>query len=85
VLLQAIMDCHFASTVEDHSLEELTIGSLSSLNSLDVQLALSTAALHDHMLSCGLICFDDDLRYWVKPKNTTWFSDFMISLYDDLC
>jgi hypothetical protein len=80
VLLQAILECQPSSTMDDHIVQELTVGSLSSH---DVQLALSTAALHDHRLSCGLIYFDDDLRYWVKLRSTTWFSDFLISLYDD--
>jgi hypothetical protein len=83
VPLQAITDCQPLFTAEDQSLQELITGSLSPLDSHDVQLALSTTALHDHRLSCGLICFDDDLRYWVKPRSTTWFSDFMVSLYDD--
>jgi hypothetical protein len=45
--------------------------------------AISTAALYDYRLSCGLIYFNDDLRYWVKPRSTTWFSGFLMSLYDD--
>jgi hypothetical protein len=23
------------------------------------------------------------LRYWVKPRSTTWFSQFLMFLYDD--
>jgi hypothetical protein len=44
---------------------------------------MSTAALFDYRLATGLICFDDNLRYWVKPRSTTWFSEFLMDSYDD--
>jgi hypothetical protein len=44
---------------------------------------MSTAALHDYKLATELLCFDDDLRYWVKSRYTLWFSQFLLSIYDD--
>jgi hypothetical protein len=40
---------------------------------------MSTIALYSYHISSGLLCFDDELRYWVKPR----FNDFLISVYDD--
>jgi hypothetical protein len=83
VLFHAIGECQPSFAAEDHLMQDSTIGLGSCLHSHDVQVAVSTAALYDYRLSYGLICFNDDLRYWVKPRSTTWFSDFFISLYDD--
>jgi hypothetical protein len=83
VLLQAIGESQLYLPTDDHTFLESTLGSGSSLDSHYVQVAVSTAALYDYRLSCGLLCFDDELRYWVKPRSTTWFSSFFISLYDD--
>jgi hypothetical protein len=58
------------------------IGS-SGIHSNELQLAVSTVALYDYRISCGLLCFDDQLRWWVKPRSTTWFSDYLIQVYND--
>jgi hypothetical protein len=54
-----------------------------SHDSHDVQAALCSAASFDYKLRCGLIYFDDDMSFWVKPMSRSWFSDFLMSLYDD--
>jgi hypothetical protein len=54
------------------------VGASSILDSHDLQLAISTVALFDYRQVVGLICFDDTLRNWVKPRSTTWFSDFLM-------
>ena len=83
VLMQAIGESQLYFLTDDHTFLESTLDLGSSLDSHYVQVAISTAALYDYRLSCGLLCFDDELRYWVKPRSTTWFSGFLISLYDD--
>lgn len=82
-LVLAIGECQPSFAVEDHSLQDSTFGLGFSLESQDVQVAVSTAALFDYRLNCGFICFNNDLRYWMKPRSTTWFSDFFIFLYSD--
>jgi hypothetical protein len=53
------------------------------LNVSDIQLLLSVVALNDYKLQCGLLGFDDQLRYWVKPRSTAWFSEFLMFVCDD--
>ena len=55
----------------------------SGIHSNELQLAVSTAALYDYRISCGLLCFDDQLQWWVKPRSIMWFSDYLIQVYDD--
>jgi hypothetical protein len=35
-------------------------------------------ALHDHVLFCLLFVVLQDLRFWVKPRNTSWFFIFFL-------
>lgn len=44
---------------------------------------MSTPVLYNYCLASGLLCFDDGLRYWVKPHSTVWFSDFLMAMYND--
>jgi hypothetical protein len=46
-------------------------------------IAMSIATLYDYRIFAGLICFEDDLQYLVKPRCRLWFSQFLMSLYDD--
>jgi len=41
------------------------------------------AALHDFRLWSSHLLLDEDLGYWVKPRSTTWFSQFLLHEYDD--
>ena len=41
------------------------------------------AALHCFQLCSNLIYSDPDLRFWVKPRPTIWFSRFVLKEYDD--
>lgn len=49
----------------------------------DIQIAISTAALHNYHVSCRILCWDNELRYWIKPQSITWSNEFLINIYDD--
>jgi hypothetical protein len=83
VLVQTLCASRPQFAVEDDILLESTVGGAASLDSRYCRIAMSTAALYDYRISACLICFDDDLRFWVKPRCTLWFSQFLMSLYDD--
>jgi hypothetical protein len=82
VLVQAFYEFRRCLELEDDVLTESILGGGAALDSQDCQVALSTAALYDYRIAIGLICFDDELRYWVKPRCTLWFSQFLMSIYD---
>jgi hypothetical protein len=83
VLIQTLCSSQAPHAIEDDTIMESTGGLGSSLDSYYCRIAISTAALYDYRISTGLICFDDELRFWVKPRCTLWFSQFLMSLYDD--
>jgi hypothetical protein len=83
ILIQAFADCHRSYGLHDDVVMDGWLSGASLLDSHNCTLAISTAALFDYRLFAGLICFDDELRYWVKPRSTTWFSQFLMSLYED--
>jgi hypothetical protein len=82
VLIQALFQSKPTVTRDDDIACNGGVGTLSMLHSEHVQIAMSTAALYDYRLASGLLCFDDGLRYWVKPRCTVWFSDFLMAMYD---
>ena len=55
--------------------------SIDTVALVDVQIALSATMLHKYHLKPGLICWDDDLRYWMKHYLKMWFGDFLIYIY----
>jgi hypothetical protein len=81
VLVQALLESSPSYEVPDSVMVESVFADTTALT--DVQIALSAAALHDHRLQSGLICRDDELRYWVKPRSTVWFGEFLMYAYDD--
>jgi hypothetical protein len=83
VLVQALCESRRSSEFKDDLLMESTLAGPAALDSNDSQVAISTAALYDYRVTTRLICFDDDLRYWVKSRCTLWFSQFLMSIYDD--
>jgi hypothetical protein len=83
ILIQAFADCYRSYGLHDDIVMDGSLSGASLLDSHNCTLAISMAALYDYRLSAGLICVDDELRYWVKPQSTTWFSQFLISLYED--
>jgi hypothetical protein len=85
-LIQTLMEDVPSFAVEDQVASDtgILLG-FDLLNIFDVQLILSVAALNDYRLQYGLLCFDDQLRYWVKSRSTTWFYKFLMSVYDDEC
>jgi hypothetical protein len=83
VLLQAFSEAQCAHILEDDVVMDCNVGGMRNLDSQHLRIAMSTAALYDYRLAMGLLCFDDDLRYWVKPRCTLWFSQFLMSLYED--
>jgi hypothetical protein len=80
-LIQALLECRPSFETADCLATELACAIHSPME--DVQVAVSTAALHDYRLRCGLLCQNDELRYWVKPRSTTWFNEFLVYEYDD--
>jgi hypothetical protein len=70
VLIQSLIEASLTTIVDDHILTESILSGYNDLDSHDVQLAMVTAALYDYRLNCGLLCFEDDLRFWVKPRST---------------
>jgi hypothetical protein len=83
VLIQAFANCHRSYGLHDDIVMDGWLSGASLLDSHDCALVISTATLFDYRLSAGLICFDDELRYWVKRRSITWFSQFLRSLYED--
>jgi hypothetical protein len=83
VLIQTLCEYQPSYALEDDLVVEGGVGGRSVLESQDLQIAMSTTTLYDYRIAAGLICFDDDLRYWVKPHCTLWFSQFLMSLYND--
>lgn len=39
--------------------------------------------IHDFCMSCFLGVLSQELKYWVKPRSTTWLSKFSIIEYKD--
>jgi hypothetical protein len=70
VLVQAFYESRRSSEFEDDVLTESILWGGAALDSHNSQVAISTTALYDYRISTGLIYFDDDLRYWVKPRCT---------------
>jgi hypothetical protein len=74
VLVQTLCASQAPFTVEDDNLLESTMGLGTSFDSQYSCIAMSIVALYDYRISVGLICFEDDLRFWVKPRCTLWFN-----------
>ena len=85
VLIQALIEFEPNHNLEDPILINSVIESASIFESREIELIVSTVALYDFHLMSGLFCFDDELRFWVKPQSSVWFSDFLTSMYDDSC
>jgi hypothetical protein len=83
VLIQALIECKPTYSFDDDVVIDAVIQGITMLESYDIQLVTSVAALHDYHLAFGLICFNNELRFWLKPRSIVWFSDFLISVYDD--
>lgn len=67
VLIQSFIDWMPVYSTDDDIAFNDGVGASAMLEAEHMQLAVSTAALHNYRLTSGLICFDDGLRYWVKP------------------
>ena len=75
LFIQTLMESKPSSTLENQAVINTFSTCNSSIDSNEFQLAISIAALYDYCISCGPLCFDDQLRWWMKPTSTTWFSD----------
>ena len=67
-IVQTLVEAVSSFVMEDQA--AVDIGFLLGfdlLNIFDNQLLFSLAALNDYRLQYGLLCFDDQLWYWVKP------------------
>jgi hypothetical protein len=42
-----------------------------------------SAVLHDFRLTHARIIADEELGFWVRPRSTAWFSQFLLHEYDD--
>ena len=83
VLIQALIEFEPNHDLEDLILINSIIGSTNIFESRESELVVSTTALYDFHLMTGLLCFVDELRFWAKPRSSLWFSDFLMSMYDD--
>ena len=83
VLVQGITESQPTYVGEDHIMGEATVGGVIAMDLEELWLAMSTVALYNYYISVGLFCFDNELRYWVKPRSITRFSTFLISICDD--
>lgn len=66
------------STADDFGVLELPCQQAS-----DEMEAFTHAALHSFQLCNMYSLLDEELRFWVKPRSTTWFSRFLLEQYDD--
>ena len=74
ILLHANCNGLTSYILEDDVVMESIVRSATNLDSQHCRIAMSTATLHDYQIAIGLLCFDNKLRYWVKPRCTLWFS-----------
>jgi hypothetical protein len=44
---------------------------------------IAVAALHNFRLCNLFSLLDEDLGFWVKPRSTTWFSQFLLNQYGE--
>lgn len=42
-----------------------------------------SAALHDFRVTHSRVLIGDELGYWVRPRSTAWFSQFLLHEYED--
>jgi hypothetical protein len=74
-----------AFDIDDHDFHTLDFMGSKWLPflSLDIRTMLAFIALHDYCISCNMLLVVKDLGHWVKPKITTWYSNFRLVEYDD--
>jgi hypothetical protein len=83
ILVHTLIESRPASAVEDHMVTDGTFGGCIDLDSNDVQFAMAIATLYDYRVNCGLLCFKDDLRFWVKPRSMVRFGEFLMNAFDN--
>ena len=74
VLIQMLCACRPSYAFEDDIVMESLAGAWTLLDLHYYHIVMSIAALYNYRISTRLICFEDDLRYWIKPRCTLWFS-----------
>lgn len=70
VLIQMLFEWRGIIVADDHILTKATLVGCIVFDSHDLQLAIAAGALYHYRLNCGLICFEDDLHFWFKPRFT---------------
>ena len=85
ILLNAHNILSLASTIPTsaHLLKEYSMDIPEGVQHMDNMHRASIAALHSFQLWNNLLFGDHELRFWMKPRLTTWFSQFVIKEYDD--
>jgi hypothetical protein len=82
--LVLIVQCIFNSLpryeFDDHTFIDLQVD--ENIARRVAQIVVSTAALFDYRLSCSFLHLSEELKWWVKPGSTAWFSDFLVRQYD---
>jgi hypothetical protein len=63
----------------------LHLWSFSKLNPIPktIELFLTIVAFHHLQLQSCFLVLLQELGHWVKPKSTTWFSQFLLTKYGD--
>ena len=85
LLLSSNRALDFSSSIDskDDTDEESEMATeASNQHSFDTE-ALTGAVLHTFRLCNVFPLLDEDLGYWVKPRLTAWFSQFLLNQYDD--
>ena len=80
LFVHTLMASQHVNGTNDYMLLELL--SDESVVQKTTQIILSTTALFDNCLSFSVLHVSDELRWWVKPRSTTWFSHFLMTVYD---
>lgn len=68
---------------DDNAFEELSVITNSLMGPVYDASALFSASLSNFRLCTLATVFDEDVRFWVRPRSTTWFSRFLLEQYDD--
>jgi hypothetical protein len=58
---------------------------LEQMHTLINMETIVSSVLHDFRLSNAAALLGADLGFWVQPRSTAWFSQFLLYEYDNAC
>lgn len=68
--------------LEDESKDQILVIVHTIRRPVTDTLAMMTRTLHNCRFCNTLTFFDDELKFWVEPRSTIWFSRFLLEQYD---